>query len=78
MRTTYPDRPGETDAAPAAVEGHGWAPHTTRHAPQATSVEATGGQLGLPQMSHAIRLTEDSIKSENVAIPTLIFQHMKG
>ena len=48
------------------------------HAPHLTSVEGTGRQLGLPQMSHAIRLGEDSTKSENVAIPTLIFQYMKG
>ena len=36
MCTTYPDRPrgagpGETDAAPGAVEGHGRATHTTSH-----------------------------------------------
>ena len=48
------------------------------HAPRLTSVEGVGGQLGLPQMSHAIRLGEDSTKAENVAIPTLIFQYMKG
>ena len=48
------------------------------HAPHLTSVEGTGRQLGLPQMSHAIRLGEDSTKAENVAIPTLIFQYMKG
>ena len=36
MCTTYPDRPrgaglGETDATPAAAEGHGRAPRTTPH-----------------------------------------------
>ena len=82
MCTTYPDRPrgagpGETDAAPGAVEGHGRATHTTRHAPQATSVEGTVGQLRLPQKSHAIRLDEDSTMSENVAIPTLQIQGLK-
>ena len=47
------------------------------HAPHLTSLEGTGRQLGLPQMSHAIRLGEDSTKLENVAIPTLQIHGLK-
>ena len=47
------------------------------HAPHLTSVEGAGGQLSLPQMSHAIRLGEDSTKLENVAIPTLQIHGLK-
>ena len=48
-----------------------------QHAPHLTSVEGAGGQLSLPQMSHAIRLGEDSTKLENVAIPTLQIHGLK-
>jgi len=41
-------------------------------------VEDSAGSAACPQKSHAIQLTEDSTKPENVAIPTLIFQYMKG
>ena len=56
---------------------------TTRQAhastPGATGVEGAGGSggPGHPQKSHAIRLSEDSIKSENVAIPRMWFHGLK-
>ena len=43
------------------------------------SGEAVGGCCeSAPEKSHVIRLGEVSIKSENVAIPTIIFQNLKG
>ena len=40
-------------------------------------VQASVGGLS-PEKSHVIRLGEVSIKSENVAIPTIVFQNLKG
>ena len=49
----------------------------TGQAPHATIAKDTGGTAAYPQKSHAIRLDDDSTKSENVAIPTLRFQVLK-
>ena len=49
----------------------------TGQAPHATIAKDTGGTAAYPQKSHAIRLGDDSTKSENVAIPTLRLQVLK-
>ena len=55
------------------------APSATYQAPSAACRQygACRRDRGLPQKSHAIRLDDDSTKSENVAIPTLRFQVLK-